>query len=100
MTNTLRTAALVLMLWNPIVHAQDGFTTLFDGKTLKGWNVVGDANWEVVDGTLQATRAGGLLGDTWAAYGDFPVQHSNLGQRTTPTAACSCGPRIPRTSPR
>ena len=34
-----------------------GWTTLFDGTSLKGWNVVGDANWDVADGTVQATRA-------------------------------------------
>ena len=70
MTYTVRTAALVLML-GLIVHAQAGFTTLFDGTTLKGWNMVGDANWEVVDGTLQATKGAGGFLVTPTAYGDF-----------------------------
>jgi hypothetical protein len=70
MTSTVRTAALVLML-GLIAQAQAGFTTLFDGKTLKGWNVVGDANWEVVDGTLQATKGAGGFLVTPSAYGDF-----------------------------
>ncbi len=38
-----------------------GFTTLFDGKSLKGWNVVGDANWEVADGVVQASKGTGFL---------------------------------------
>ena len=70
MTSTVRTAALVLML-GLIVQAQAGFTTLFDGKTLKGWNVVGDANWEVVDGAIQATKGAGGFLVTPNIYGDF-----------------------------
>jgi hypothetical protein len=42
----------------PPLAAQGAWTTLFDGKNgLKGWNPVGDANWEVVDGVLQATKS-------------------------------------------
>ena len=70
MINTLRAASLVLML-GLVAHAQGGVTTLFDGKTLKGWNMVGDANWEVVDGTLQATKGAGGFLVTPATYGDF-----------------------------
>lgn len=37
--------------------AQDaGWTSLFDGKTLKGWTV-GGVNWTVVDGAISATPA-------------------------------------------
>jgi len=70
MTNTVRTAALVLML-GLILHAQAGFTTLFDGKTLKGWKMVGDANWAVVCGTRQATKGRGGVLVTPTACGDF-----------------------------
>jgi hypothetical protein len=49
-----------------------GFTTLLDGSTLKGWDVVGDANWEVVDGAVQANRGLGFL-VTPASYGDFQL---------------------------
>jgi hypothetical protein len=51
---------------------QAGWTTLFDGSSLKGWNIVGDANWEVVDGTMQATRGTGFL-VTPMPYGDFQI---------------------------
>ena len=72
----------ILGLWLPLsgsstLSAQSsggGWTTLFDGKTLKGWNVVGDANWEVVDGVLQANKASGnayLV--TPMSYGDFQL---------------------------
>ena len=50
-----------------------GWTTLFDGTTLKGWNVVGDANWEVAEGAVQATRGMGGFLVTPAAYGDFQL---------------------------
>jgi hypothetical protein len=49
-----------------------GWTTLFDGSSLKGWNVVGDANWELADGTVQATKGTGFL-VTPMSYGDFQI---------------------------
>ena len=45
---------------------------LFDGSSLKGWNVVGDANWELADGTVQATKGTGFL-VTPMPYGDFQI---------------------------
>jgi hypothetical protein len=47
-------------------------TTAFDGPSLIGWNKVGDANWELVDGTVQANRGTGFL-VTPASYGDFQI---------------------------
>lgn len=74
-----RTAALALGMlflgiatFSPTVSAQGAWTTLFDGKTLKGWNVVGDANWEVVDGVVQANKGTGFL-VTPVPYGDFQI---------------------------
>jgi hypothetical protein len=49
-----------------------GWTTLFDGSSLKGWNIVGNANWEVVDGAAQATKGTGFL-VTPMPYGDFQI---------------------------
>ena len=51
---------------------QSGWTTLFDGSSLKGWNIVGDANWEVAEGAVQATRGTGFL-VTPMSYGDFQI---------------------------
>jgi len=58
-----------------LTSAQGGgaWTSLFDGKTLKGWNMTGDANWEVADGVIQASRGTGFL-VTPASYGDFQIQ--------------------------
>ena len=49
-----------------------GFTTLFDGKSLKGWDVVGDANWSVANGEIQADKGSGFL-VTPASYPDFQI---------------------------
>lgn len=49
-----------------------GWTVLFDGKALEGWNRVGNANWEVVDGAVQATGGSGFL-LTPTSYGDFQM---------------------------
>jgi 3-keto-disaccharide hydrolase len=53
-------------------QAGSGWTTLFDGKTLKGWDVVGDANWEVADGVMQANKGTGFL-VTPVPYRDFQI---------------------------
>jgi 3-keto-disaccharide hydrolase len=49
-----------------------GFTTLFDGKSLKGWDVVGDANWSVANGEIQANKGSGFL-VTPVSYPDFQM---------------------------
>jgi hypothetical protein len=54
------------------VVAQGGWTSLFDGSTLKGWNVVGNANWSVADGAIQASMGTGFL-VTPAPYRDFQI---------------------------
>jgi hypothetical protein len=55
------------------VSAQSGgWTDLFDGKTLKGWNTVGTANWQVVDGAVQATSGNGDIVSV-TSYGDFQL---------------------------
>jgi hypothetical protein len=55
------------------VEAQSGWTPLFDGATLKGWNKVGDANFEVVDGAIQATKGGASFLVTPNSYADFQI---------------------------
>jgi len=76
MTRAL-TLTLVLLgstVWSngKIVLAQGGFVSLFDGSTLKGWDVLGNANWSVVDGAIQATSGNGYL-VTPMPYGDFQI---------------------------
>jgi hypothetical protein len=56
------------------VAAQGGgdWTSLFDGSTLKGWNVVGNANWSVAEGAIQASMGTGFL-VTPVPYRDFQI---------------------------
>ena len=56
----------------PGVSAQGGWTTLFDGSSLAGWNVLGNANWELADGAVQADSGGGFL-VTPESYADFEL---------------------------
>ena len=49
-----------------------GWTTLFDGSSLDGWDVIGDANWVLTNGTVQADSGSGFL-VTSDSYGDFEL---------------------------
>lgn len=49
-----------------------GWTTLFDGTTLDGWQVLGDANWQLGEGAVTATSGSGFL-VTPRSYGDFEL---------------------------
>ena len=53
-------------------QAGGAWTVLLDGKSLKGWNTVGDANWTVADGAVQADKGSGFL-VTPASYRDFQI---------------------------
>lgn len=68
----LAVGALALSISGSPVGAQGGgnWTTLFDGSSLKGFNIVGDANWEIVDKAVQANKGNGYL-VTPESYGDF-----------------------------
>jgi 3-keto-disaccharide hydrolase len=37
-------------------QSSSGWTTLFDGKNLDHWNRLGEANWTIVDGIVQADK--------------------------------------------
>ena len=54
-------------------QATAGWTTLFDGSSLNGWNPIGDANWRLADGAVQADKGVGFL-LTRASYADFQVR--------------------------
>ena len=50
-----------------------GWVTLFDGKNLDHFNPIGDANWKIVDGVVQADKGNGFL-VTKESYGDFQIR--------------------------
>ena len=47
--------------FSPVAFAQsgDGWKVLLDGKSMDGWNKVGDTNWRVEDGAVVADKLGG-----------------------------------------
>src|SRR5207247_2391432 len=47
--------------------------TLFDGSSLDGWGRVGDANWQIIDGAMQADMGTGFL-LTNGVYDDFDLE--------------------------
>jgi hypothetical protein len=55
------------------LSAQGAWKTLFDGKDLSQWTPVGNANWKVVDGAVQADMGTGFLVSK-AMYGDFELR--------------------------
>jgi hypothetical protein len=56
-------------------HAQAnaGWITLFDGKSLDNFNVIGDANWRLEDGAVVADKGTGFLVSK-NSYGDFQIR--------------------------
>jgi hypothetical protein len=47
-----------------------GWKTLFNGKDISNWSVTGNADWQVKDGVIEATKARGFLVSK-ESYGDF-----------------------------
>jgi hypothetical protein len=71
------TAGLLCTLLLSVPYSNDlagqgaaAWTMLFDGKNLAAFDTVGDANWQVVDGVVQASKGNGFL-VTKASFGDF-----------------------------
>jgi 3-keto-disaccharide hydrolase len=54
------------------VAGQGQWTTLLDGKSMKGWDAIGNANWSVADGAVQANMGNGFL-VTPMSYTDFEI---------------------------
>jgi hypothetical protein len=50
-----------------------GWTVLFDGKNLDRWTPVGNANWKLADGVVEANMGTGFLVSK-ASYGDFELK--------------------------
>lgn len=87
--------AAALILCATVASAEDvesGFTSLFDGKTLDGWQGSTDG-YQVDDGAIQciAKKGGNLYTDK--EYGDF---HLKFEFKLTPGANNGIGIRAPR----
>jgi hypothetical protein len=53
--------------------ATKGWITLFDGKSLDNWNQIGNADWILVDGAVQADSGTGFLVSK-SSYTDFQIR--------------------------
>src|SRR5689334_110508 len=53
--------------------AAAGWTTVFDGKNLTAFNMVGTANWQLMDGVVQANTGNGYLVSK-NSYADFQMK--------------------------
>ena len=54
------------------LSAQDKWVSLFDGKTLNGWEVIGGVKWSVVDGALSAEPASQPIAPTGDSKQTWP----------------------------
>jgi hypothetical protein len=90
----LACAALAVLLIGPACSAgppaQDKWVSLFDGKSLDGWEVVGGGDqtkWEVKDGEIRGSGNASMLVNTTGPYKNFKFRveakindHGNSGQ--------------------
>ncbi len=66
--------ALAIAALPTLASAQGGeWTTLFDGSSLDGWRVLGDANWALADDAVSTNSGGGFLVSE-QSYGDFELR--------------------------
>jgi hypothetical protein len=76
---SIAAAALLLVGLVAISFPQQAYSqgaewiALFDGKSLDGWDQIGDANWRVSDGALVADKGNGFL-VTKNIYGNFELR--------------------------
>jgi hypothetical protein len=78
MKRQLAAAALLaagLIAWHPGRAAAQGhgWVILFDGQQLDDWNAIGDANWQLIDGIVQAFQGNGFLVSK-KPYTDFELK--------------------------
>lgn len=78
MKRTLFSALVMLVIVFPAFDEASGqaggdWVTLFDGSNLNAFNVLGDANWQIIDGAAQANSGAGFL-VTKDSYADFELR--------------------------
>jgi hypothetical protein len=68
------TVLIAFTVLSPTINAQKpgAWTTLLEGTSMKGWDVVGNANWSVAEGAVQASMGTGFL-VTPMSYTDFEL---------------------------
>jgi len=90
----LAALATVLSALAPAPEAEDGFVPLFDGKTTRGWEEVGEpGDWKVKDGLLVTLGKGGRWISTDRTYDNFVLR---LEYRVGPGGNSGVNIRAPR----
>jgi Domain of Unknown Function (DUF1080) len=70
----LAAAAVLPVSRHALGQAAQGWTSLFDGKSLSNhWKEIGEANWKIEDGAAVATKGTGYLVSK-QPYGDFQLK--------------------------
>ena len=59
---------------NVFAQANAGWVTLLDGTNMNNFNKVGDANWRIVDGAVQADKGMGGFLVTKNSYANFQIR--------------------------
>ena len=72
LTTTVGCSFALVALPTLAIAQAGGFTTLFDGSSLDGWRVLGNANWELSEGAVSANSGNGFLVSE-ESYGDFEL---------------------------
>jgi hypothetical protein len=67
-------SALALSHQVSAAQANAGWVTLLDGSNMNNFNKVGDANWRVVDGAVQADKGMGGFLVTKNSYSNFQIR--------------------------
>ncbi|SMP62983.1 protein of unknown function [Neorhodopirellula lusitana] len=67
----------------PIEETTQGWIRLFDGHTLFGWVIAGEANWHVEDETIKASRGKPCLLTTTTQWADFELELEYLADEET-----------------
>ena len=68
-----RLSIITLALFALSAQTSTGWVTLFNGKDLNSFNQVGTANWQIVDGVVQANMGTGYLVSK-ESYTDFEIK--------------------------
>ena len=64
---------LSALAYSPQASSEAGWVSLFDGKSLDGFNKVGDANWRIEDGMIVSDKGNGFL-VTKTDYKDYEIR--------------------------
>ena len=68
-----RLSVIAMAIFALSAQAGAGWVTLFDGKNLNNFNQIGTANWQLVDGVVQANMGTGFLVSK-ESYTDFELK--------------------------